>query len=83
MKVSITYFKQSGKYYSEGHYHTKKEELWKIFEEACQMLKEGKRPGLVDGPCEFYAVILCREHPNDHPFLFVPENYIFIPKGES
>jgi len=72
-RVNLTYFKPSGKYYSEGDYQSNKENLWEIFQEVKNKLAAGDRPGLVDGPNTFYAVINVPEHPHDHPFLVVPD----------
>lgn len=77
--VNITYFKSSGKYYAEGEYRSEKDNLSDIFKECREMLKSGNRPGLVDGPCEFYAVVESPEHPHNHPCLIVPENTLCSP----
>lgn len=75
MTVKLTYFKQSGKYYSEGSYETTRDDMYGIFEEVRAMLDSGKRPGLVDGATEFYVHAECPEHPNNVPALFMPERH--------
>jgi len=45
-EVHLIYFKDSGKYYSEGHCNIDKEEFWEVVEEIEQMLANGIRPGL-------------------------------------
>lgn len=48
-KVKLTYFKQSGKYYSEGDYVTHQDLHVRIVQEVWRMAKENKLPGLNDG----------------------------------
>ncbi len=72
-RVKLTYFKDTGKYYSEGEYTSNKLQLFEIFSEVRQMLASGTRPGLVDGKNEFYAVVDVPEHPHRHPCLIIPE----------
>lgn len=79
-RVDLTYFKLSGKYYSEGSYVSDKAEMHEIFDEVEIMIDAGKLPGLVEGAKEFYvhAVVPC--HPHDHPCLFVPAAVKFSQK---
>lgn len=72
-RVQLTYFKDSGKFYTEGEYMSKKLNMFEIFEEVEHMLAAGSRPGLVSGRNEFYAVVNVPDHPHNHPFLIVPE----------
>lgn len=48
IKVKLTYFKPSGKYYSEGEYETSFKTFHQIIAEVETMLRQGKNPGLVD-----------------------------------
>ena len=70
MKVELTYFKESGKYYGEGQYETNRKELWDIWDEIEEMLKAGRRPGLIDGHSGFHVLIDVPEHCHNHPHLF-------------
>lgn len=72
-RVELTYFKSSGKYYSEGSYLSEKLHLFDIFEEVKRMLAEENRPGLVSGPNEFYVLINVPNHPHAHPALIAPK----------
>lgn len=72
-EVTLTYFKRSGKYYSEGKYTSQKVSLYEIWEEIRDKLHHGDRPGLVDGKNEFYVTVDVPEHPHNHPHLIVPE----------
>jgi len=74
-EVHLTYFKDSGKYYSEGHYNTDKEAFYEIVEEIRQMLANGIRPGLVNG-FEFHvlAEIFIRNGPLPHLFIRRPND---------
>ena len=66
MKVQLTYFKTTGKYYSQGEYETEHESLIEIWHEVRGMLYQGKRPGLVDGHDAFHILIQVADHPQDH-----------------
>jgi hypothetical protein len=48
MLIKLTYFKSSGKYYSEGEYRTVKTYFHEIIHEVRTMLATGNNPGLVD-----------------------------------
>ena len=72
MKVQLTYFKDTGKYYAEGEYETRQSALFEIWVEVKEMLRKGKRPGLVNGQNEFYVLINVPEHRHDHPRLLPP-----------
>lgn len=72
MLVKLTYFKASGKYYTEGKCYAKRGlPLFRIWELLDDMLKLGKRPGLVDGCNEFTVLIDVPDHQNNHPHLIV------------
>lgn len=45
MKVKLTYFKETGKYYSEGEYESEERYPWDVHKEVRQMKK---LPGLVE-----------------------------------
>lgn len=49
MRIVLTYFKQSGKYYSEGSYRTTKRFHGEVVAEVFAMLSRGELPGLRDG----------------------------------
>jgi hypothetical protein len=70
MKVSLSYFKASGKYYSSGEYETNKEDLWEIWNEVEDMLLAGKRPGLADG-YGFNTLVLVPDHPDYQPHMIM------------
>lgn len=71
--VKIDYFKPSGKFYGSGGYETEKELIHQIFEELGGMLREGVRPGMVDGHDGFTAVVRVPQHPFDHPHAYIGE----------
>ena len=70
MKVYLTYFKQNGKYYSDGHYETQKSSLLDIWEEVRIMIRERKLPDLTEGHSEFIVSVDVPEHEMNHPHLF-------------
>jgi len=73
MQVYLTYYKESGKYYSEGVYETEKEHLYEIWEEIYQMRKQGRLPGLIEGAHEFHISVDVPDHPHNHPRLILLE----------
>lgn len=73
-KVELTYFKESGKYYSDGEYVSEQEQLWKIWEEVAEMFRRGERPGLVDGKQEFNTLVNVPDHPHAHPHIVMAKN---------
>ncbi|BES79973.1 hypothetical protein [Yersinia phage vB_Yru_GN1] len=46
IKVKLTYFKRSGKYYTEGEYESEHKWLHDITDEIHKMRSEGKLPGI-------------------------------------
>lgn len=71
MKIRFTYFKDTGKYYSEGYREAEKLHLHDMFAEAKQLLDSGVRPGLIDGHSGFHVVVDVPEHPLNFPRLFI------------
>jgi hypothetical protein len=71
MRVQLTYFKDSGKYYSEGEYKTEKESLHEIWAEAEEMFNQGRRPGLGKGHDGFHVLINVAGHKHEHPRLML------------
>lgn len=71
MRVIVNYFKQNGKWYSEGEYDTNKVQLFEIWEELREMFNNRKRPGLVDGIQEFNTLVNVPEHPHNHPYIIM------------
>lgn len=73
MIVKLTYFKQSGKFYTEGEFSIPESsgmlDAWARVEE---MQAEGRLPGLVDNAREFIVLIRVPDHPADHPRLIFP-----------
>lgn len=71
MKVHLTYFKQNGKYYSDGEYETQKGHLFEIFEEVHKMLIARTCPGLIAGHSDFIVLVDVPKHPFNHPHLVI------------
>ena len=69
MKVNLIYFKQTGKFFSEGTYETEKEHLFQIFTEVREKTHSGDLPGLIKGHSEFLVSIDVPDHPHRHPHL--------------
>lgn len=73
--VTLTYFKQSGKYYTEGKYQSDKTDIWDFWDEIEEFQRLGTLPGLVPG-CgkEFVILVNAPGHPHDHPKLIFPKS---------
>lgn len=75
MIVKLTYFKSTGKYYGDGTYSSelpRETPLYKFWDEFEAKLKEGERPGLIEGPNEFFVLIEVPGHPHNHPRMIIP-----------
>lgn len=70
--VKLTYFHQGGKYYTEGEYQSRHSELWQIFNEAAELAREHKLPGLRVGHSDWIMLVEVPGHPHEHPFLVIP-----------
>jgi len=75
-KVDLTYFKQSGKYYTGGYYISDKIHLFEIFEEVKELHKAQTLPGIMVNHGPFYVSISVPDHPNDHPHLSIPGEWL-------
>ena len=71
MKVYLTYFKSTGKFYSEGSYESNKEHLFEVFQEVRAMADVGMLPGLAPGHGNYFVSVSVPDDPNDHPHLVI------------
>lgn len=72
--VMLTYFKKSGKYYSEGEYVSEKEHVFEMFQEVREKVKARTLPGLILGAHDFHVLIeISESHAHAHPFLLIGE----------
>lgn len=82
MKVVLTYFKPSGKYYAGGEYETKVEStdfgwpmgasgpaLYRIWDEVDGMKTAKRLPGLREGHSDFTVLVDVPDHPHRHPHI--------------
>jgi hypothetical protein len=67
--VMLTYFKRTGKLYSEGNYRTRQEHMYQIFAEVRELWKARRLPGLCENHSDFVVLVNVPEHPHDHPQL--------------
>lgn len=67
LTVKLTYFKRSGKYYSEGSYQTNYKHNYEIYDEVRTKLNSGNLPGLVEHHSTDYLVLV--EYRNGVPGL--------------
>lgn len=78
--VHLTYFKATGKYYSEGEVKTDRPgnddlvpAIHEIWDEIQDMQMKGQLPGLSSGSGkDFYILVQCPGHEHDHPRLIMP-----------
>jgi hypothetical protein len=71
VRVKLTYFKGTGKYYDASYYDSDLEQLFEIWDEVREMSGGGCLPGLVLGATEFHVLIEVPEHPHNHPRLIL------------
>jgi len=69
-KIKLTYFKESGKYYTEDFYETDKLWMFEIIEEVKQM-KEGQRLPGISGNEWIIHIEAEESHPNGYPCLIL------------
>ena len=69
--VHISYYRDSGKYYTSGNYLTGKRFMFEIFEEFGQMRRAGVAPGLASASGKYYALVDAFANPHRHTYLFV------------
>jgi hypothetical protein len=67
--IKLTYFKRSGKYYTDGSYYSEKEWMHHIFDEVVDMKKNLQLPGLISGDWDGIIHIYSDTHPNAYPGL--------------
>lgn len=56
-EVKLTYFKFTGKYYSEGSFETETEYDWDIYRQVREMLEQKKLPGLIEGVNDHFVLV--------------------------
>lgn len=67
-RVKLTYFKKSGKYYTDGEYMTSKLWMYEIIDEVKEMKRQNKLPGI--GGLKIHIEVE-EEHPNGYPCLIL------------
>lgn len=78
MKVLLTYYKPTGKYYSSAEYEYNNpivgvlDPLQNVLDEVKVMLETGNLPGLRVGSTKFLVGVDVPEHPSNHPMLVMP-----------
>ena len=73
MLVKLTYFKLSGKYYSEISYVSKKDSLFEIWDEVKRRRAVKRLWGLMIGHSPFHILVNVPGHPHEHPRLILAE----------
>lgn len=68
-RVDLTYFRTTGKFYSEGSYETTVQHLWQIWEEVDRMRRERRLPGLQEGHSNYIVLVDVPDHEHNHPVL--------------
>jgi hypothetical protein len=71
--VRLTYFKGTGKYYTEGSYLSRIPLMEGVWDEVRMLKRELRLPGLVEGAGDdFYILVEIPNHPHNHPRLITP-----------
>lgn len=75
LTVKLTYFKQRGKYYSDGEFRVHKSvSLFQIWEDVIKRRDDGGLPGLVEGAGkEFIILVNVPGHDHENPRLIMPD----------
>lgn len=72
MRVELTYYKQSGKFYAKGVYATDQDNMIDIWEELDKMFKRGIRPGLTNSKFNsFHVLVAVPEYDGDPTKLII------------
>ena len=72
MKVDLTYFKPSGKFYSSGTYVSNKEHMFEVFEEVRAKQIAGTLPDLVPNGGSQFIIHVTSDSDNSYPALITP-----------
>lgn len=73
LKVNLTYFKQSGKYYTEGCFHVEHMALYNIWKIVKMKQQKGLLPGIIEGGGKYFTILVnVPSHEHAHPILFTP-----------
>lgn len=70
-KVNLVYFRESGKYYTEGEYISEHESISQIWEEVARMQELKRLPGLIEGSVFPIISVEIAGHPHEHPHLVI------------
>lgn len=74
--VKLDYFKESGKWYSEGEYISTQFDLYRIWSEVETKLRRHTLPGLMVGHHDDFIVsVNVPGHPHEHPHLLIPQAF--------
>lgn len=76
MRVKLTYFKSSGKFYADGEYNydypnQEVGPLFKIWDDVKEKRECHQLPGLLVGHSDYIILIDVPDHPNAHPTLLL------------
>ena len=76
MNVKLTFFKDTGKYYSGATYESDlpaSEPIYRFWEEVERMrVNRDSRTGLSSGGADFFCVIEIPDHSMSHPRMLLP-----------
>lgn len=78
--VHLTYFKPTGKYYSEASVMSAGPELFDIWDDVRTWMRTQCLPGLMAGHSEFIVLVEVPDHPNAHPHLMLPDGDAWEPE---
>lgn len=70
--IKLTYFKPSGKWYTDGVFTSKLEYMYEIFDHVRDLRNTSKLPGLGSGSWDGYILVTSDDHPCAYPGLVLP-----------
>jgi hypothetical protein len=72
MEAKLTYFRERGKFYSEGTLPVRDDAcLLEIWSQIERLRDQGDLPGLIHGAQDYHVLVTVPGHPHDHPRLIM------------
>lgn len=83
MLVKLSYFKPTGKWYSDGEMTVDPMPLYEIWGRVASLAQGRLLPGLQEGHSEFIVLVDVPDHPHAHPHLIIPGEAQPVPTMEQ
>lgn len=82
LTVELSYFKLSGKWYTDAEYQTGDKPLREIWEEIINKLRANDPPGLFNWHNDFMVLVNVPQHEHAHPIIIMPSKETRIEDNE-